>query len=93
MSQHKVIVYTSNQCSQCEKVIKKLSEWNIDFEERNISDDRTYFKELQSQNVYGTPATFINDEKVLGYQERKLKRTLGIQDTGRFHQLNHLNFS
>ncbi|WP_082235578.1 glutaredoxin family protein [Halobacillus massiliensis] len=93
MSQHKVVVYTSNGCSQCEKVIGKLSEWDIDFEEKNISENKTYFKELQRQNVYGTPATFIDDEKVLGYQERKLKRIFGIQDKEQYQHLNHYNFS
>ncbi|TGB01843.1 glutaredoxin family protein [Halobacillus salinus] len=78
MIDSKVVVYTSRDCVHCESVITKLSEWNIDFEERNISDNREYFKELQKQKVYGTPATFVDGEKVLGFQERKLKRILGI---------------
>ncbi|MCP3029749.1 glutaredoxin family protein [Halobacillus sp. A1] len=93
MTQHSVIVYTSDQCSQCEKVLAKLSEWNIEYKEKNISRDNSYFKELQSQKIYGTPATFINDEKVLGFQERKLKRTLGIQDAGRFQDTDTIHFS
>lgn len=74
-----VIVYTSRNCNYCEKVIAKLYEWKVKYEERNISEDRSHFKELQRQSVYGTPAIFINGEKILGYQERKMKRMLGIK--------------
>ncbi|MFC7063673.1 glutaredoxin family protein [Halobacillus seohaensis] len=93
MNQHRVVVYTSNQCSDCEQVLTKLKEWDIEYEEKNISQVQSYFKELQNQKVYGTPATFINDEKVLGYQEHKLKRTLGIKDAGRFQDTDTIHFS
>ncbi|WP_079525614.1 glutaredoxin family protein [Halobacillus hunanensis] len=78
MIDHEVVVYTSNDCVQCEKVLSKLREWNVAFEERNISSDKTHFKDLQAQRIYATPATFINNMKILGFQERKLRRTLGI---------------
>ncbi|MFG6150425.1 glutaredoxin family protein [Halobacillus sp. B23F22_1] len=93
MSQQRVIVYTSDHCTHCKKVLSKLTEWEIDYKEKNITQDKSYFKELQKQKVYGTPATFINDEKVLGYQERSLKRALGIQDAGRFQNADTIHFS
>ncbi|MBH0231575.1 glutaredoxin family protein [Halobacillus yeomjeoni] len=93
MSNPKVVVYTSDDCTNCDRVITKLSEWEVEFEERNITRNREYFKELQSKKVYGTPATFIDEEKVLGFQERKLKRTLGIQYEDRFLNTDAMNFS
>lgn len=93
MNHPKVIVYTSRNCSNCDRVLSKLEEWKIDFEERNISENREFFKELQSKKVYGTPATFIDDEKVLGFQERKLKRLLNIQYEQRFIDTDAMNYS
>ncbi|KHE71617.1 glutaredoxin family protein [Halobacillus sp. BBL2006] len=93
MSNAKVVVYTSQNCAQCDQVLAKLSEWDIDYEERNVSENRAHFKELQSKRIYGTPATFIDDEKILGFQERKLKRTLGISYEERFLDKDAMNFS
>ncbi|MFQ3545153.1 glutaredoxin family protein [Halobacillus rhizosphaerae] len=93
MSDQMVVVYTSNDCSNCDKLISRLSEWEVNYQEKNISENRQYFKELQSKKVYGTPATFIDDEKILGYQERKLRRTLGIPYEERFLDTNSMNFS
>ncbi|WP_181350163.1 glutaredoxin family protein [Thalassobacillus sp. CUG 92003] len=73
-----IVVYVSNNCSHCDKVVARLEEWELDYEVRNVSDNKTHFKELQQEKIYGTPATFIGDERILGYQEGKLKRTLGI---------------
>ncbi|MCA0972805.1 glutaredoxin family protein [Halobacillus litoralis] len=92
MSHTEVVVYTSRECDQCKVLISKLNEWEIDFEERNISDNREYFKELKSRKVYGTPATFVDGEKILGFQERKLKRVLGIPYESQFFH-DAINFS
>lgn len=88
-----VIVYTSRNCDDCEKVIGKLNEWEIKYEERNVSENREYFKELQGNNVYGTPAIFINGEKILGYQIRKMKQKLGIKEKPQYIDIDSMNFS
>ncbi|WP_431801692.1 glutaredoxin family protein [Halobacillus andaensis] len=93
MSQQEVVVYTSDHCTHCKNVLSKLNEWGIDYKEKNVTQNRSYFKELQQQKVYGTPATFIGDDKVLGYQERSLKRVLGIEDAGRFQITDTIHFS
>ncbi|MGI8316503.1 glutaredoxin family protein [Halobacillus mangrovi] len=93
MNNSKVVVYISRNCTQCEHVIARLSEWGVDFEERNVSDNREHFKELQSKRIYGTPATFVDGEKILGYQERKLKRILGIPYEERFFDKDVMNYS
>ncbi|MFD2923218.1 glutaredoxin family protein [Halobacillus naozhouensis] len=88
---HEVIVYTSNDCVQCEKVLAKLSKWNIAFEERNISKDERHFKDLKAQRIYATPATFFNSEKILGYQERRLRRALGIPYDATFQKTSNIS--
>ncbi|WP_028785195.1 glutaredoxin family protein [Thalassobacillus devorans] len=78
MTKHDVVVYVSNNCSHCEKVVAKLKEWDVNFREKNVSENREHFKELQRQKIYGTPAAFIDGEQVLGFQKGKLQRKLGI---------------
>ncbi|GGD05081.1 hypothetical protein GCM10007216_39670 [Thalassobacillus devorans] len=85
MSEHEVVVYVSNNCAHCKKVIAKLKEWNVDFKEKNVSENKTHFKELQQQKIYGTPATFIDGNKVLGFQQGKLRRLLGIYNDFSFN--------
>ncbi|MBM7554381.1 glutaredoxin family protein [Thalassobacillus pellis] len=80
MTKHGVIVYVSNDCRHCEQVVNQLKEWEVDFVEKNVTNNRESFKELQRERVYGTPATFIGGRKVLGFQKRKLKRELGIYE-------------
>lgn len=93
LSNPNVIVYTSRNCNYCDKVITKLEEWEIDYEERNVSENREQFRELQRRNVYGTPAVFIDGEKILGFQERKMKNRLGIKEETPYMNTNTMNFS
>jgi glutaredoxin len=88
-----VIVYTSRNCNYCEKVTTKLEEWEIDYEERNVSENREKFRELQRRSVYGTPAVFIDGEMILGFQERKMKQRLGIKEETQYINTDSMNFS
>ncbi|QDP39140.1 glutaredoxin family protein [Radiobacillus deserti] len=78
MMKQNVVVYVSTGCDECNKVIHHLEDWGVPFIEKNINENKEYFRELQRNKVYGTPAVFTDDEVVLGFQERKLKQTLGI---------------
>lgn len=80
MSKPEVIVYSSTGCPYCEKVKGFLKEHNIDFEERNASLHKEYFDELKARKIFGTPATLINGKLVLGFQEKKLNKLLGLSE-------------
>lgn len=80
MTVHEVIVYSSTGCPHCEKVKGALKEWGIEYEERNASIHKQYFDELRERKIMGTPATLINGKLVLGFQEKKLKKLLGITE-------------
>lgn len=80
MSKPEIIVYSSTGCPHCEKVKAALKEWGFEYEERNASIHKEYFDQLRERKIMGTPATLINDKLVLGFQEKKLKRLLGITD-------------
>ncbi|WP_337017123.1 glutaredoxin family protein [Oceanobacillus massiliensis] len=81
MSNAQVIIYVSDNSPQSEKVVKLIEENNMPYTIRNVSQNSDYMKELQSKEIYGTPATFINDQQpILGYQKNKIKYALGIDD-------------
>ncbi len=75
-----VIIYSSTGCPRCLQVKEQLQEWGIAYEERNITDNLTYFEELQQRKIFGTPATFINNKPILGFQPDKLIKALGIEN-------------
>src|SRR5690554_5191185 len=74
-----VIVYSSTGCPRCHQVKEQLQQWGITYEERNITDNLTYFEELQQRKIFGTPATFINNKPILGFQPDKLMKALGLE--------------
>ncbi|WP_160724380.1 glutaredoxin family protein [Bacillus sp. USDA818B3_A] len=80
MPEFEVIVYSSTCCSYCEAVKSFLIENGIDFEERNASIHKEYFDELKKKKVYATPATYINGKLVLGFQEKKLRALLELDE-------------
>lgn len=80
LSKLEVFVYSSTGCPYCEKVKSFLTENGIEFEERNASIHKEYFDHLQERKIFGTPATFINGKVVLGFQEKKLRKLLGLTD-------------
>lgn len=75
-----VIVYTSHGCPYCKKVKEQLSTWGISYEERNVSESKEYFDQLQQKKIFGTPATYINGKLVLGFQEAKMRKLLELPD-------------
>ncbi|RXI98181.1 glutaredoxin family protein [Anaerobacillus alkaliphilus] len=80
MSSVEVIVYTSTGCPYCEKVKTHLTEWGIEFEVRNVTLYKEYFEKLRENNIPGTPATYVNGKLILGFQEKKFKEALGLEE-------------
>lgn len=78
MSRHEVIVYSSNGCFYCDQVKTFLKEKGIEFEERNASINKEYLDHLKEKKIFATPATFIDGKLVLGFQEKKLSKLLGL---------------
>ena len=80
MTDTQVLIYISNDCSSCQKLMKKMDQWDVSYKIKNITSNDANKKELQDYGIYGTPATFINEksEPILGFQINKLKRALNI---------------
>ena len=62
-----VIVYSTNDCIECEMVKKVLAEEGIPFEERNVSISSEYQKEVEQLGFLGVPVTVYQDQKVKGF--------------------------
>ncbi|WP_067730271.1 glutaredoxin family protein [Oceanobacillus damuensis] len=81
MNNSQVIIYVSDHSKEADKVIRLLKDNGISYITRNVTENDRYMKELQSKEIYGTPATFIDDQEViLGYQRNKIKYALGLDD-------------
>lgn len=80
MAKPEIIVYSSTGCPYCEKVKTALTEWGFEYEERNASIHKEYFDQLKERKVFGTPATYIDGKLVLGYQEKKFFKLLGLSE-------------
>jgi thioredoxin reductase (NADPH) len=80
VSAHEIIVYSSTGCPYCEKVKSYLTDLGFEYEERNASIHKEYFDQLKEKKIFGTPATFVNGKLVLGFQEKKFKKLLGISE-------------
>ncbi|TFJ92072.1 glutaredoxin family protein [Lentibacillus salicampi] len=88
MNEQEVIVYTSENSLQCEKLLEQLNQSDINYSERNVTKHRKYLDELQEEGIFGTPATFVDKKVVLGTQINKIKHALGISN----HYHSHTSF-
>lgn len=76
----KIVLYSSTGCPYCEKMKKEFKEWGYDYEERNVSENPSYFDDLHEQGMFSTPVAFIDGEPFIGYRPKKMKKFLGITD-------------
>lgn len=83
----KVTVFVSEDSEPSQKVTDLLDEYNISYELNNVTKEKDYLKELQMIGIYGTPATKVDGEFILGYQKNKLKHALGLDDVSHYSSL------
>ena len=80
-----VIVYTTHTCPFCNQQKSWLDEHGIEYENIFVDDEQEKAKEMvEISGQMGVPFTRIiteNDEvHILGFQEEKLRKELGIID-------------
>lgn len=71
MVSQRVVVYISEDSPHCKDLLSQLDHWQINYETRNVTKNRRYMQELQENDIFGTPATVVNDRMVLGSQINK----------------------
>ena len=77
-----VIIYTSNYCMYCNKAKQFFKDNNINFTEKNVSNDfearKELIKKLKRNGTLQVPAIEINGDLLVGFNEDALRDTLGI---------------
>ena len=62
----------------CNRTKEFLSQHGVPFDERDVSRDESALDELQKRSLMTTPVTLIDDETVVGFDQAKLSKLLGI---------------
>ncbi|MBI3988896.1 MAG: glutaredoxin family protein [candidate division NC10 bacterium] len=62
----------------CHRTQEFLAQKGIAFENRDVTKDPQVLEELQKLGYATTPVILIDDEIVVGFDQRKLERLLGI---------------
>ena len=78
MEDKEVVVYISDDSRKCDQLLSELDNMGINYETKNVTKNKNYMEELQNKGVYGTPATFIDNDKspILGPQKNKIIQAL-----------------
>ena len=70
----KAIVWSKDQCPYCDQAKALLKSRNIEFEERNVSQDWTREQLLEAvPNARTVPQIFLDEELVGGFTELRKK--------------------
>ncbi|GAE93543.1 hypothetical protein JCM21714_2630 [Gracilibacillus boraciitolerans JCM 21714] len=73
MEKQQIDIYISNNCNESNEAIDYLTQRNIDFSIKNISQHKEYLYELHQQEIYITPAIIIDkNHQILGFQQNKI---------------------
>ena len=74
----KVTIYTSNTCPHCKAAKNYLKEKNIDFEEKNVDEDRSAIDYLVEKGHRGVPVINIDGEDIVGFNKEIVDEKLGL---------------
>lgn len=74
----KVTIYTSNTCPHCKAAKNYLKENNIDFEEKNVDEDRSAIDYLVEKGHRGVPVINIDGEDLVGFNKEIVDEKLGL---------------
>ena len=76
-----VKVYGTSTCPFCKRARAWLEKNQIDFEDIDLSGDRSRIKEMiKVSGQTGVPVIVIDDEVVIGFNQPRLEELLGTKD-------------
>ena len=78
-SQPRVIIFTSSSCPWCNRVKQYLREKRFRFREVNVERDPEGARELRRRNIMGVPVVLINNHPIVGFDQMKIDKLLGIK--------------
>lgn len=74
-----VKVYTTSSCPYCVMAKDFLRRNKVEFEEVNVENDHAAAQEMvKKSGQYGVPVLDINGTIVVGFDQPKIKRLLGL---------------
>jgi len=75
----KVVIYTTPTCGFCRAAKEFFKNNNIQYEEKDVSVDQATANEMvQKSGQMGVPVILVGEEKVVGFDQPKLKILLGL---------------
>lgn len=77
MTDKNIIVYSQPGWMFCSKLKEFLSQKNVKFIERDVSQDENALTELKKLGIMTTPVTVIDSEIVVGFDQSKIEQLLG----------------
>ncbi|PIR70457.1 MAG: NrdH-redoxin [Candidatus Niyogibacteria bacterium CG10_big_fil_rev_8_21_14_0_10_42_19] len=76
----KVVIYTTPTCVYCKMAKEFFHNNNVQYEEKNVAEDAQAREEMiQKSGQLGVPVIEIDGKFVVGFEESKLKESLGIK--------------
>ena len=76
----KVIVYSTQSCPWCKKTKEFLSANKIRYSEKDVGNDTKAAREMiKKSGQTGVPVIEIGNEIIVGFNERRLKKILGVK--------------
>ncbi|MEM4703175.1 MAG: glutaredoxin family protein [Candidatus Pacearchaeota archaeon] len=80
MQQHKIKVYSTPSCPWCHIAKNFLKEHGFEFQEINVAEDEKAAEEMiKKSGQMGVPVIEIDDQIIIGFNEQKIKKILGIR--------------
>jgi len=75
----KVMIYSTPGCPFCNMAKKFLKDNNVDFEDSDVSTDRTKAQEMiQKSGQMAVPVLDINGEIIVGFDKEKIRKAVGL---------------
>ena len=75
----KVIVYSTPTCPWCQKTKEFLKANKIPFTNKDVSKNKKNADEMMKKSgQMGVPVTVVGDNVIVGFNQGKLKRAIGI---------------
>lgn len=80
MTKQKILIYTTTFCPWCIAAKNFFKKHNIPFQEINVEKDEKAAEEMiRKSGQTGVPVIEIDGKIIIGFDEKKIKETLGIK--------------
>ena len=75
----KVLVYSVSTCPHCKRLKQFLGERGVSFQDIDVTADKAARDEMvKKTGQMSVPVIFIDGEMIIGFEEDRLKKALGL---------------